>query len=134
MSAADAKKLISEIQQAAQLLRSGKRSDALLIYHDVSQRAGEIAPVQLQLGHLCEEFGDIDQAVSHYEIVVTTEPDNASHLATLGIAYLNAQYLDKAGETLERAFEIDDGIAEVQHGLGVYHIHRSDYRSALEYL
>lgn len=134
MSDSETGALIAEIRQAAQLLRSGRRGEALVIYHDVSTRAERRPAVQLQLGHLCEEFGDIDQAVSHYEIVAEEEPDVATHHATLGIAYLNAQELDKAHDTLERALEIDADIAEVQHGLGVYHIHRADYARALEYL
>jgi tetratricopeptide (TPR) repeat protein len=134
MSDTDSSKLIKEIQEAAALLRSGRRGDALIIYHDVCKRSNRHPGVELQLGHLCEEFGDIDEAVLHYEVVAEDAPDNASYLATLGIAYLNAQEYSKARDTLEKAVEIDPEIAEAQHGLGVFHMRRSNYEGAIEYL
>ena len=134
MSDSDDNKLIDEIRQAAQLLRSGRRNDALVIYHEVSARAGNSVAVQMQLGHLCEEIGDIDQAVSHYEVAVEQEPENANTLAVLGVAYLNAQEHDKARETLERAEEADGSLPEVLHGLGVFYFHRADHANAADYL
>lgn len=134
MSESRTSKLIAEIQQAAQLIRSGRRNEALLIYQDVSGRAGTDVGVQLQLGHLCEEFGDIDQAVTHYAAAVDADPGNAAHLATLGIAYLNAHENQLAREVLDRAAEIDADRYDVQHGLGFSYLRQSNYEKAVEHL
>jgi len=134
MSDSDAGKLIARIQQATQLLKNGRRADALIIYHDISERAGDNAGVHLQLGTLCEGFGDIDQAITHYEIVVEEAPDNARYLATLGIAYLNANELDKAQDTLEKAAAIAPDRADVHHGLGVFYLQQPDYDQAVTHL
>jgi tetratricopeptide (TPR) repeat protein len=131
MNEAEIKKLIEQIQEAAKLLRGGNRSEALLIYHEVKERSERIPPVELQLGHLCEEFGDIDEAITHYEIVVEEVPDSAQLLSVLGRAYLHAHELDKALEMLEKAVELDPDIVEAQHGLGAYYIRRLDYENAI---
>ena len=131
MNEAETKKLIEEIQEASKLLDAGNRSEALLIDHDVKQRSERNPAVELQLGHLCEQFGDVDEAVMHYEIAVKEVPDSARNLSTLGIAYINAHELDKALEVLEKAVELDPDIVEAQHGLGVYYMRRLDHENAL---
>lgn len=131
MSDADIRSLIGEIQEAARLLRGGDRTQALLIYHDVKERSQRNPNVELQLGHLCQEFGDVDEAVLHYEIVVEEVPDNAQFLSILGVSYLHAQEFQKAFETLEKAAELDPDIAEAQHGLGAYYMRRQDFEKAL---
>ncbi len=131
MNEAETKKLIEQIQEAAKLLRGGNRSEALLIYHVVKELSERCPPVELQLGHLCEEFGDIDEAIVHYEIVVAEVPDSAQLLSVLGRAYLHAHELDKALEVLEQAVELDPDIVEAQHGLGAYYMRRLDYENAI---
>ncbi len=134
MDQSEITKLIGEIQEASALLRNDRRGEALVIYHDVKARTGQHPGVESQLGALCEEFGDIDQAVLHYEIVVEQLPDSAESHTMLGVAYLNAQEFEKAKGALEKAHEINPDIAEVNHGLGVYHMQRSDYESAVTHL
>ncbi len=131
MNEADSKKLIEQIQEAAKLLRGGNRSEALLIYHEVKEASERHPPVELQLGYLCEEFGDIDEAITHYEIVAEQAPDQAQVLSVLGRAYLHAHELDKAFEVLEKAVELDPDIVEAQHGLGAYYMRRLDYENAI---
>ncbi len=131
MNEAETKKLIEQVQEAAKLLRGGNRSEALLIYHEVKELSERCPPVELQLGHLCEEFGDIDEAIVHYEIVVEEVPDSAQLLSVLGRAYLHAHELDKALEVLEQAVELDPDIVEAQHGLGAYYMRRLDYENAI---
>lgn len=131
MNDAETKKFIEQIQEAAKLLNAGNRSEALLIYHDLKQRSERNPAVELQLGHLCEEFGDVDEAVMHYEIAVEETPGNARYLSILGTAYINAHELDKALEVLRKAVELDPDIVEAQHGLGVYYMRRLDHENAL---
>ncbi|MDJ0813818.1 MAG: sulfotransferase [Woeseiaceae bacterium] len=131
MNEADTKKLIEQIHEAARLLRGDNRSEALLIYHDVKERSEGNPVVEMQLGHLCEEFGDIDEAIMHYEIVVEHGPDNAQSLSILGKAYLQAHELDKAHEVLEKAIEIDPDIVDAQHALGVFYMRRLDHENAI---
>jgi len=130
----DSKKQLAEIQHASQLLQRGQRTDALLIYHDVKQAAGRQAPVQYALGQLCEQIGDIDQAITHYIIAAEEDPDVARYQSTLGIAYLNSGDRDRALETLEQALELNPDMPDVLHGLGIYHMRRNDYEAALEFL
>lgn len=131
MNEAEIKKLIEEIGEASKLLAAGNRSEALLIYHDLKQRSERNHAVEMQLGHLCEQFGDVDEAVMHYEIAVEEAPDDPRYLSTLGVAYINAHELDKALEVLEKAVELDPDIVEAQHGLGVYYMRRLDHENAL---
>lgn len=131
MNEAETKKHIEQIHEAAKLLRAGNRSEALLIYHEVKERSERNPAVEVQLGHLCEEFGDIDEAVMHYEIAVEEVPDNAQLLSVLGTSYLHAHELDKALEALEKAVELDPDIVDAQHGLGAYYMRRLDYENAI---
>jgi tetratricopeptide (TPR) repeat protein len=130
----ESENLLADIRQASLELRKGRRPDALLIYHEVKQRAGSRAPVQYQLGCLCEEIGDIDQAISHYKIAAAEAPEMATYLATLGIAYLNGHELQQAFDTLQQAMALNPEMPDVLHGLGVYYMRRADYEQAAEYL
>lgn len=134
MNEMDVKKLRAELHKASKLLKQGQRSEAILIYGDVRERAGRHAPVNFELGHLCQQIGDIDQAVVHYRIAAEEAPDNPQYAGILGIAYLNAEEFESARTTLERAIESNPDIPEIQHGLGVYYIKRADYQSAVGYL
>lgn len=127
-------KLLADIRQASQLLKNGQRSGALALYHEIAGRAGNSPGVQLQLGFLCEEIGDIDQAITHYVVAADEEPDNATTLGILGVACLNADDLRKAGEVLQRAHAIDPDSVKVNHGLGVYYMRQADHQRALEFL
>lgn len=131
MNEAETKKLLEQITEAAKFLRGGNRTEALLIYHEVKERSDRNPAVELQLGHLCKEIGDIDEAVMHYEIAVEEVPDNAQLLSVLGTSYLHAHELEKALEALERAVELDPDIVDAQHGLGAYYMRRLDYENAI---
>lgn len=134
MADSDANKLLAQLREAFRHLRSGRRTDALLIYDRVRERAASIPQVHFELGNLCQEIGDVDRAIPHYEIAAREASDNPIYVGALGLAYLNAQEFEKAGETLERAIEIYPDIPEVQHGIGVYYMHRADNEKAVDYL
>ena len=127
-------RLIADMQRATQLLANGRRGEALVIYNDVSERAGRSPTVQLQLGHLCRQFGDIDEAVTHYVIAAEEMPDNATFQYTLGQAYLDANELEKARETLEKTLELDPDQADARHALGMYYMHLGDHTGAIDHL
>jgi tetratricopeptide (TPR) repeat protein len=129
-----ANRLIADIQRATQLLNQGHRGEALVIYNDVSERADRSPTVQLQLGHLCRQFGDIDEAVTHYVIAAEEMPDNATFQYTLGQAYLDANELEKARETLEKTLELDPDQADARHALGMYYMHLGDHAGAIDHL
>ena len=128
------KKLFAEIQQASQYLNKGQRTDALLIYHDVKNLAGRHAAIQFALGQLCEQIGDIDQALTHFVVAAEESPDVPQYQCTLGIAYLNSGERVLALEALEKALELDPDMFDVQHGLGVYYMRQNDYETAVGYL
>jgi len=128
------KKLIADIQRARQLLKKGQRSGAVGLYHEIAARAGNSPAVQLQLGFLCQEIGDVDEAITHYEVAVDEDPENAVSLGVLGIAYLNANEPEKARDVFERALAINPDSLEANHGLGIYHMREADYEQALEML
>jgi len=130
----DSKSLIADIQKAAQLLKSGQRSGAVALYHQIAGRAGSSPVVQIQLGFLCEQIGDVDQAIIHYEIAVEGDKENPANLGILGVAYLNAGELGKSGEVLKRALSLNPDSIEANHGLGVYHMRQADYESAVGFL
>lgn len=130
----DSKKILTDIQKAVGLLKSGRRPDALLIYHEAAQSAGPISAVHFALGQLCEQIGDVDQAIVHYEIAVENEPDSAQYQSALGVAYINSGNSRRALEVLERALELDSEATPVLHGLGVCHMRRGDYQQAADYL
>jgi len=130
----ESKKLFAEIQQASQYLNNGQRTDALLIYHDVKNLAGRHAPIQYALGQLCEQIGDIDQALTHFVVAAEENPDVTQYQCTLGIAYLNSGERVPALEALEKALELNPEMLDVQHGLGVYYMRQNDYETAVGYL
>jgi tetratricopeptide (TPR) repeat protein len=134
MNEADVKKLNAEILRASKLLKQGQRSEALIIYGDVTERAGLHASLNFELGQLCQQIGDIDQAVMHFRVAADVAPGNSQYAAMLGIAYLNAEEFENARESLEQALESNPDVSEVQHGLGVYYMKRADYESAIDYL
>ena len=128
------KKLLADIQQASQLLKKGQRSGAVAHYHDVAARAGNSPAIHCQLGLLCEEIGDIDQAITHYVVAVDEDPENPVYLGILGVAYLNDGKLQEAFDILEHALAINPDSVEATHALGVYYMRQADYESAREFL
>ncbi|MGW8370475.1 MAG: tetratricopeptide repeat-containing sulfotransferase family protein, partial [Gammaproteobacteria bacterium] len=130
----DANTLLTAIRQASAHLDQGRRTEALLVYHDVSEKAGSHAQVQFELGNLCHDIGDPHKAISHYLIAVEQTPDNAQLLTRLGLAYLNDGDPEKARAAFERATGIDENLAEAHHGLGVYHSKRADFEKAVVHL
>lgn len=130
----DGNALLADIREASLLLRKDRRPDALLIYHDVKKQAGRDAVVRHELGQLCEQFGDVDEAITHYRVAAEEAPDIPYYLSALGIAYLNSGELDAARETLEQAMNLKADMPEVLHGLGIYAMRRADYLSAVDYL
>ena len=134
MPESDSEKLLADIRQASLELKKGRRPDALLIYHEVRQRAGTRAPVQFELGRLCEEIGDIDQAITHYKIATEEAPEVPAYQATLGVAYLNAHEPQNAFDTLQQAMALNPDMPDVLHGLGAYYMQRADYEQAADYL
>lgn len=130
----DSKSVIADIQKAAQLLKSGQRGGAVALYHQIAGRAGSSPVVQLQLGFLCEQIGDVDQAITHYEVAVEGDTKNPANLGILGVAYLNSGELGKSGEVLKRALSLNPNSIEVNHGLGVYYMRQADYESAVGFL
>lgn len=134
MAVSDENALLADIRQASQKLAMGRRTEALLVYHDVSQKAGLLAHVQFELGNLCQEIGDAHAAIPHYVIATEQSPENANYLAMLGIAYLNDGDWEKSRDALERALAMNSDILEAQHGLGIYYMKRADYESAAGHL
>lgn len=126
--------MLADIRRASQMLKTGRRADALYIHSDVERRAGSTPQVQFELGNLCQEIGDVDRAIDHYEIAAAEASDNPQYASALGIAYLNAGNFDEAREALERALAIDPDTLDAQHGLGVYHLRSNDYSKAVGYL
>jgi len=122
------------VRQAAKQFRNGRRADALLTYDEVSQQAADDAVVNVELGHLCNELGDIDQAVAHYAVAVDQEPDNAHFLGYLGVALQKIGRSDEAFPILTRAVAIDANNTEVLHALGLYYKARADHVRARDYL
>lgn len=134
MNRADVKKLHAEIARASKRIKTGQRSEALITYGDVTKRAGLHPSLNFELGHLCQQIGDIDQAVKHYRIAAEAAPDNSQYVGMLGIAYLNAEEPEKARTTLENALELNPDSPDIQHGLGVYYMKRGNYELAIDYL
>jgi len=128
------KKFLADIQQASQLLKKGQRSGAVAAYHEIAARAGNAPAVQLQLGLLCDEIGDIDQAITHYAVAVEEDPENPMCLGILGVAYLNSGELEQGGGVLQRALASNPDSVEANHGLGVYYMRHANYEGAVEYL
>ena len=134
MSAPRGNPLIADIRRAEQQLRNGRRADAIAIYEDVAERAGDDVAVHVELGRLCLELGAPDEAGKHYAVAVEQQPDNAHFLGYLAVARQQAWQAEEAYELFRKAAAIDPDIFEVMHGLGAYFMGRSDYLEARGYL
>jgi tetratricopeptide (TPR) repeat protein len=134
LNAAKAQQLLAQIRTAAQQLRNGRRADALLTYDEVSQQSGDNVAVNVELGHLCNELGAVDEAIAHYTVAAEAEPENAYFLSYLGVVLEKNGQSEKALQIFNRALAIDDGITEVLHGLGLCYKARADNVQARAYL
>lgn len=121
---------LAQIQSAAQLLRKGRRSEALLNYEDVAQAEGNSAAVHLELGHFCSQLRALDQAIEHYKVAVQREPENAYYLGFLGVAYQQDGQLEEALDTLQRTMAINPDIPTVLNSLGLVYLARNNYIQA----
>lgn len=134
MNAATSKRLLEQLKKANHALKAGRRTEALLTYDEVSRQATDDVLLHVELGHLCSNLGQIDNAIDHYSVAVLHEPDNAQYLRFLGIAYQQDGQSDKAFPILNRALEIDAEIPSVLHALGIVYMSRSDYVQARDFL
>lgn len=134
MIAAASKRLLGQLEKANHAIKAGRRSEALLIYDEVSQQATDDVPLHVELGHLCSNLTQIDKAIEHYSVAVLQEPDNAQYLRFLGVAYQQNGQSEEAYPILKQALEIDPQIPSVLHALGIVYMSRSDYVQAKEYL
>lgn len=126
--------LMADIARATQELRNGRRAEAIAIYEDIVEKAGDDVAVRIGLGRLCSELGAPDEAGKHFAVAVDREPDNAHFLGYLAVARQQGGQAEAAFRLFEKAMSIDPAIFEVVHGLGVYYMHRSDYLEAHKYL
>jgi len=134
LNAAASKRLLGQLEKANHAIRAGRRTEALLIYDEVSQQATDDVLLHVELGHLSSNLSQIDNAIEHYSVAVLQEPDNAQYLRFLGVAYQQNGQSEKAFPILNRAMEIDPEIPSVLHALGIIYMSRSDYVQAKDFL
>lgn len=134
MTGTATKPLLEQIRKAATQFRNGRQADAVAIYEDVVFRAGDDILVNIELGHLCNEMDVPHQAAKHYAIAVEAEPDNASYLSFLAVAYQQDGRLEDAFELFEQAVELDPEIPTVLLGLGIHYMLRADNIKARHFL
>jgi tetratricopeptide (TPR) repeat protein len=83
-----------------------------------------------------EELGAIDQAIAHYDQVLTADPENSAATLALDRLYLTSGQYEKLAEVLKREIELaetDSQIIELQFRLGqLYQEQLEDKRSAID--
>ena len=141
-----------QAQQTAQAYRNlgalaflDNTQEALQAYRQATQLDPDNADGWNQLGHLLDRIGDLDEAITAYNTVLTLgkqHGDNQEIVAAygnLGIAYQTRGDLDKAIEfhqkalTLFEALDNKEGMANAYGNLGDVYQTRGDLDKAIEF-
>ena len=133
MSTLSTNKAVAQIQEAARLLRKDRQAEALLIYEEVADTAGNDIAVNIEMGHFCSQLRAFDQAIEHYAVAVEQEPENAHFLGFLGVAYRQHGQSERALEVLKRAMAFNADIPIVLDSLGLIYASRNDPAQARAY-
>ena len=105
---------------------------------DILNRILELSPENIDaywdLGNLCYETGDYDNAVAAFEHVLEKRDDNAIFFFRTGLAYEAGDNIEKALSNYLKAISIDNFFPQPYKKAAVMFLAQGDKESALEYL
>ncbi len=105
---------------------------------DILNRILDISPENIDaywdLGNLCYETGDYDNAAAAFEHVLEKRDDNAIFFYRTGLAYEAGDNIDKALSNYLKAISVDNFMAQPYKKAAVMFLAQGDKESAAEYL
>jgi tetratricopeptide (TPR) repeat protein len=117
---------VAVYEMGAEKEKAGNAELARLYY----ERAVSMDP---RVGDALAAKGRYADAVSSYQIALTSAPDDPITHHKLGIALMNTGEPDKALEHVGRAIQIDPEYAVAIHDLGAIYLHRGKHEEALKW-
>ncbi len=109
--------LVPKLQLGDFLLRSQRKTEALVVVREAATMAPEHPTVLKLLGHTQIANGDVQQAVSAFQKRASLEPDNAEALMDLGRAQFMNRDPKSAEANLRRSLSLRQDLFEVQRVL-----------------
>jgi len=86
------------------------------------------------LGKIDQQEGQVDEAIRHYQIARTLQPEYVAVPVNLGNIYLQLNRLKDAKENFKAALIIDERSAAALYGLGQVALSQRSYAEAVDYL
>ena len=109
--------LVPKLQLADFLLRSQRKTEALVVAREAASLSPEHPTVLKLLGHAQIANGDVQQAVSAFQKRASLEPDNAEAFMDLGRAQFMNRDPKSAEVNLRRSLNLRQDLFEVQRVL-----------------
>jgi protein O-mannosyl-transferase len=103
----------------ATVTRNAVWEDNYTLWADTIRKSSDSASVHNNLGMAYEEKGAIDQAIKHFKIAVSLQPDQPRFHNNLGMTYEALGLLEKAIEHYDIALKLRPDFAEAHNNLGV---------------
>ena len=104
---------------------------------DCYLNANRLAPKDFRwiylLGKLDQMEGRFDNAIRHYQLARTLQPDYVAALVNLGNIFLELNRLDDARESFSAALDIDKNNPAAHYGLGQVAVSKRNYAEAVDH-
>jgi tetratricopeptide (TPR) repeat protein len=117
------------------LIRQGKRGEAAEVNNQVLKENPKDADAKSLKATFLLDQGDVNNALTQLQAVVTSSPDNAVAHFELGRAYLASNRPDgkeSARQQFERAIALQPNLLQPRIGLAQLQVDRGEYEAALD--
>jgi lipopolysaccharide biosynthesis regulator YciM len=128
-------RLSSSYVQGLESLSRGEREAAAREFEKVAREEPQAFDVQLVLGHLCREAGQIERAMKVHQGLLSWElsrSQRAVALVALGLDQRAAGFLDRATRSFEQALEADSRCIQAIEGMARVHEDQKRWRAAFD--
>lgn len=128
--AASAAPPLQPLGEAAHAIEAGRLDQARIMIGNAIKAGAEGAAVDKLLADLAFESGDYHMALSRYEALLASDPDNSRHAERAGISAFRQGEMHRSAALLERATSAHGASWRAWNARGVVADHLGDWNSA----
>ncbi len=126
--------VITEYQQAIDMLEQGHLREADLLLSNVVEKHPDLSAPLYNLGVISEELGDHEKAVRFYKRALEADSNYYLALNNLGVIARSDGKFQDALDYYLKGLQVAPDSSELHYNLGVLHeIYLHDYEKAVEY-
>jgi tetratricopeptide (TPR) repeat protein len=122
------------IEWANALIMASKTNDAMKVYDQLEKQIGVTEEISLQKQKIHLAQGNVDKAIGETKKLSDAFPREPRYLGMLSELYFQKGMDEKAGEVLNKIFEIDPGNPHAHLSLSDFHNKKGNHAKAFQHL